>query len=120
MDELFTKAIKNARITGKLVALSLALGHPFSTQTVSLLGFSLGTQVIKSCLKTLALLGASDIIQNVTLLGGASHYETQKAFWESTFSTTVAGQIKNVHSLGDRILILYNGSTKHQGIGRFA
>ena len=90
MDELFTKAIKNARITGKLVALSLALGQQFSTQTISLLGISLGTQVTKSCLKTLALLGASDIIHNVTLLGGAFHYETQNAFWKSTFSTTVA------------------------------
>ncbi len=31
IKELFDKAIKNARLTGKLVALSLVLGYPFST-----------------------------------------------------------------------------------------
>ena len=31
VKDLFTLAIKNARLTGKLVALSLVLGYPFST-----------------------------------------------------------------------------------------
>jgi Protein of unknown function (DUF726) len=101
-----------------MVAIALALGYPFSTQTVSLLGFSLGTQVIKSIIKTLAKLGASDIVQNVTLLGGASHYEKDQQFWEIAYSTTVGGRVKNVHSKGDNILLLYHGTQNHQGIGR--
>ncbi len=90
--------------------MALALGYPFTNQTVSLLGFSLGTQVIKSCMKTLAKLGASDIIHNVTLLGGASHYEKQVPFWEQILTTTVGGSIKNVHSKGDNILLMYHGT----------
>lgn len=35
------------------------------------MGFSLGCQVIKSCLKTLDKLGASHIIHEVTFMGGA-------------------------------------------------
>lgn len=69
-------------------------------------------------MKTLAKLGASDIVHNVTLLGGASHYETQKELWEIILSTTVGGSIKNVYSEGDHILLLYHGSQHHQGIGR--
>jgi stage V sporulation protein SpoVS len=43
VDKLFSQAIGNARMSGKIVAIALALGFPFSTQTVSLIGFSLGT-----------------------------------------------------------------------------
>jgi hypothetical protein len=71
----FNDAIKQAKLTGRLVAISLALGFPFTTQTISMIGYSLGTQVVKSCLSTLHKLGAHDIINNVTLLAGASHYE---------------------------------------------
>ena len=42
-----------ANISGKLLACALALRVPFKTQTVTLIGHSLGSQVIKSCLKTL-------------------------------------------------------------------
>jgi hypothetical protein len=42
----FKNAIKKAELTGKLIGISLALGYPFSTQTISMIGFSLGTQVI--------------------------------------------------------------------------
>jgi len=107
IDTLFNQAIKNARLTGKLVAVALALGYPFSTQTVSLLGFSLGTQVIKSCLKTLRLLGADDIVHNVTMLGGATHYEKNQMAWEAILSSTVGGKIRNVHSDDDLILKLF-------------
>lgn len=35
------------------------------------MGFSLGSQVIASCLETLDELGARNIVQDVTFLGGA-------------------------------------------------
>jgi ABC-type Mn2+/Zn2+ transport system permease subunit len=105
----FTDAIKKADLTGRLIGISLALGYPFSTQTISLLGFSLGTQVIKTCLETLYELGAFDIINNVTLLAGASHYENvhEQEKWEKIFNLVVGGEIKNVYSEGDLVLKLY-------------
>ena len=53
ISSLFKVAKANAKLAGKLLACALALRLPFKTQTVSLVGFSLGCQVIKSCLKTL-------------------------------------------------------------------
>ena len=44
------------------------------TQSVSLVGFSLGTQVIKTCLKTLNQLGATNIIHNDTTLTASFDY----------------------------------------------
>ena len=88
-------------MTGRLLAIALVLGYPFSSQTISLMGFSLGTQVIKSCLSTLFKLGATEIIHNVTLLAGASHYDTNKEKWENIFNTVVGGKIKNCYSSND-------------------
>jgi len=53
LADVFKYAKKNAKLTGKLLAHSLAIGWPFPTQSVSFVGFSLGNQVIKSCLKEL-------------------------------------------------------------------
>jgi hypothetical protein len=39
----FNDAIKKAKLAGRLFGISLALGYPFSTQTISMIGFSLGT-----------------------------------------------------------------------------
>jgi hypothetical protein len=87
----FNDAIKGAKLTGMLIGISLALGYPFSTQTISMIGFSLGTQVIKSCLSMLYKLKAYDIINNVTLLAGASHYEKNVEKWENIFTSVVGG-----------------------------
>lgn len=73
VEKLFKQAIENAKMTGKLLAVALALGFPFTTQTISLIGFSLGSQVIKSTIKTLHKIGVHDLIQNVHFLGGACH-----------------------------------------------
>jgi len=53
LQGLFYQARTNAKQVGRLLACSLALGWPFRKQTVSLIGFSLGCQVMKSCLKML-------------------------------------------------------------------
>lgn len=54
-----------------MLACALASGYLFRNQTVSLLGFSLGCQVIKSCIKTLDQLEARHILHKVTFMGGA-------------------------------------------------
>ena len=58
LDRLFSNTKDMAKMTGQLIACSLAIGYPFYSQSVSLIGFSLGCQVIKSILKTLNELGA--------------------------------------------------------------
>ena len=40
--DVFRYSKKSAKITGKLLAYTLAIGNPFLTQSVSLIGFSLG------------------------------------------------------------------------------
>ena len=108
IDALFNKAKKNAKLTGKMVGIMLALGHPFRSGCVSLIGFSLGTQVIKSCLKTLHKIGADNLIQNVTLMGGAASFKKGKEeFWFSIFNKVVNGTIKNVYTKKDLILLFY-------------
>ena len=42
------------------------------TQGLSLMGFSLGTQVIKYCLRTMDELKVYNVLENVILLGGAA------------------------------------------------
>jgi hypothetical protein len=49
----FPEAIKNAKLSGQLLGLAISLGLICSNQTVSFAGFSLGSQVVKSCLETL-------------------------------------------------------------------
>lgn len=83
---MFWTAQNNAKTAGKLLGIALALRRPFSTQTVSLIGFSLGSQVIKSCLEMLHYiyepifkmgggLAKCDLIQDVTFMGGATCIE---------------------------------------------
>lgn len=88
IHELFQTAKQQAKTAGKLLACMLALRMPFTYQTVSFVAFSLGTQVVKSCIKTLhkiysglslnlnqsPLYPHCEIVQNVTLLGGATHF----------------------------------------------
>ena len=107
MTKLFNKSRRNARIAGKLLACSLALRDPFRSQSVSLVGFSLGSQVAKTCLKTLKTLNATDIIQNVTFLGAAVKLPKKTKTKMDTvdcFSNVVNGEIKNVHTKKDKIL----------------
>jgi hypothetical protein len=44
------EAMINAKLTGDLLGIALALGLICPNQTISIVGFSLGTQVAKSCI----------------------------------------------------------------------
>lgn len=103
-----------------MIAIALALGYPFKLETVSLIGFSLGCQVIKSCIKMLNKIGANDIIHNVTLLGGATSLQPKANNTSiiDSLSQTINGEIKNVHTIKDIVLLLYSLSTKKKAIGR--
>ena len=110
MDQ-FKKGKNNAKVAGAILGYILAVRYPFLTQSVSLVGFSLGTQVIKSCLKTLHRLGAHSVIHNITFMAGAidkMDRDKTKELWAEIFSTTVPGQIKNVYTKKDMILMMYS------------
>lgn len=80
--KIFTNSVKLAQICGKLLAHSLMLGFPFREKKVTLIGFSLGTQVVYSWLEELArfkwknigkrFIGYIDlyIVHKVNLFGG--------------------------------------------------
>ena len=61
-NDVFDSTKKMAKFSGELLGCSLAIGFPFYSQSVSLLGFSLGCQVIKSALKTLHSFEANNVI----------------------------------------------------------
>jgi Protein of unknown function (DUF726). len=110
ISSLFKKAKDNAKTAGKLLACALALRLPLKTQTISLVGYSLGSQVIKSCLKTLDVIYEGqpcDIIQDVTFLAGAAHFDKNKEKYKRLFATIVNGETKNVFSTGDSVLLCY-------------
>ena len=79
-----------------------------------MIGYSLGSQVIKSCIKTLhflydnpsdslntSLSVPQDILQNVTFMAGATHFTKNIEKYKNIFKYTVNGQTKNVFSEGD-------------------
>ena len=51
--KMFRKWMDIAALSGKLLAHSLMIQFPFKTQSISLIGFSLGTHVIYNWLKEL-------------------------------------------------------------------
>ncbi|TNV83636.1 hypothetical protein FGO68_gene10597 [Halteria grandinella] len=115
----FCQAIINAKQTGKLLAIALALGYPFPNQTISLIGFSLGSQVIKSTIKTLHKIGVHDLIQNVHFLGGACQQFQDNEFWQKVLHQTVRGRSTNTFSKEDAILkYLYKIACWKKAIGR--
>lgn len=56
---------------------------------------------MKTCLKTLAELGATNVIQNVTFLGAAIDLPDKAKTREKmakVFSSTISGELKNVYT----------------------
>ena len=56
----------------------LMLSYPAHFSGVTLVGISLGAQVVKSCLEELHQFGAHDIIYEVYFLGGAVSFKTNE------------------------------------------
>ena len=77
--DTFKTARNNAKITGKMVAHFLASkGHIFGDHTISLMGFSLGSQVCKSTINRLGKLGRADLVHNTYFLAGATYIKNSK------------------------------------------
>ena len=80
----------------------------FQFQTINLIGYSTGCKIIKSCLKQLHELKKSiniyDVINNVILIGGASHFNLEK--YPDLFDN-ISGKVVNIFSNKDKDLIKY-------------
>lgn len=107
----FKTARKCAKKSGELLALILKDKKIFGDIKINLIGHSLGSQLIKSCLKTLYILNKEDCdpkdnfkINNVVFLAGATPmtYNTEK--WYNIFSNVVEGKIVNCYSTKDEVL----------------
>lgn len=95
---------ENAIKTGKALAKILTDNFIFKNKSISLLGFSMGTEVIVNCLDELKRLGAYGVIQNIYLLGGAAIDEPADV-WNQRLKV-VSGRIVNVNCKTDCALIL--------------
>lgn len=124
----FLRAKKAAKVCGKLLAHILASRAIFKFQTFNLVGFSLGSHIIKHCLKELYRLSQlnyqnlgsklNNIIQNVVFVAGATSFKN-KDKWQRIFQNLVAGRVINCHGNNDNILkFLYRLTTSKIAIGQ--
>ncbi|CAG9326100.1 unnamed protein product [Blepharisma stoltei] len=111
----FKQSAKQAEITGIILAHFIA-NKVFGNACISLIGFSLGTRVIYSCLLELAKMNLK-IIHDVTLLGGAAPLNIEN--WVLCRSV-VSGRMVNTYSKTDKILsLLYTFSIFEKPIGNY-
>ena len=76
---------------------------------------------MKTCLQTLSRLNATDVIQNVTFLSaaiGKLDKSNQRQKMAAVFSHVIAGEIKNLWTKNDLILVLYHCCEKQTAMGR--
>lgn len=100
IDNPWTVSLDRANSAGLILADSL-MARNLGTRPITLVGYSLGSRMIFSCLKELAKKGAFGIVQNVYLFGSpivANKDEYLKA------RTVVAGRFVNGYAKNDWIL----------------
>jgi hypothetical protein len=115
---VFKTARNNARISGKMLAHSLQSGTVFDEHTTfTLMGFSLGSQVVKSCINRLHKLGKHDLIHNVQFLAGATYIRNMER-QKQVFSETVSGRVVNCMTKNDESLQMFQFLYKEKSIGR--
>ncbi|CAI2384965.1 unnamed protein product [Moneuplotes crassus] len=111
----FIECMKMAEATGKVLAHSLMSQFPFKDTSITLLGFSLGTQVIYSCLEELKAYECDHIINNVYFLGGAASVTDSDA-WKHSLSVT-NGVNNNCYCTSDYILQICRATLFQYPIG---
>ena len=100
---------KISKFYGKLLAYILVSREIFKFQTINLVGYSMGCNVIKYCLiemnKINKNLNCDEIINNVVFISGSINIKTDK--YPDIFER-IAGKIINIFSKVDIDLIQYN------------
>ena len=120
----FIDSSTKAALSGKILAFILASKVFFQFQTVTLVGFSLGTHVTKNCIKQMYKLHykehipCNDIIKDVVLIAGATCMKDKEDKYKNIFSKMINGKFINCFSKEDQVLnILYTGCMKKKPIG---
>ena len=100
---------KIAKFFGKLLAYIIVSREIFKFQTINLVGYSMGCNVIKYCLiemnKINKNINCDEIINNVAFIGGSINLKLDK--YPDIFER-IAGKIINIFSKVDNDLIQYN------------
>ena len=119
----FIDSSNKAALSGKILALILASKLFFKYQTVTLIGFSLGTHVSKNCIKEMYNLHykehipCNDIIKDVVLIAGATCIKNEEKYI-NIFSKMINGNLINCYSKEDQVLnILYTSCMNKKPIG---
>ena len=120
--DIFINSSKKAKLCGKILALIIASKLFFKYQTISLIGFSLGTHVISNCIKMLykinSIIKCDDIIKDVILIAGATSIEGKEKHYEEKFDKIINGKIINCWSKDDYVLkSLYTYAMNKNPIG---
>ena len=113
----WSETYEQAQVTGRNLAHCLARSHVFEGHAVSLVGFSLGTQVVMSCVYELERIKKPNILYEVLIMGGVAHIDD---FYDSSLSS-VSHRIINCYCRTDEILrCLFkytNGDKNPVGLG---
>ena len=112
----FIDSSNKAALSGEILALILASKLFFKYQTITLVGFSLGTHVTKHCIKKLYELHykehipCNDIIKDVILIAGATSVIGKEEKFKDIFNKMINGKLINCYSKDDQVLnVLYTG-----------
>ncbi|CAI2386233.1 unnamed protein product [Moneuplotes crassus] len=111
----FIKMLKLAEKYGKLLAHLLILQYPFVNQSICLIGFEVGAQVVYSCLEELVKLKANNIIHNVYFIKGIVAAKNSKKWVENL--SMVRGTIYNYYSQNDKTVFMFKSITLSKPIG---
>jgi len=100
--EIFKRNKYISKVFGKILAYIIATRSIFKFHVISLIGYSLGCNVIKHCIFELNKIydyhmEVSEIIQNIVFIGGATKLNPNKYKFEEFFKI-IAGRIINCFS----------------------
>ncbi len=99
----FSQSKERAISSGKILATIIKCRNIFNAKYINLIGFSLGCQVIYSCLQQLKEYECYDLINNVTFLGGAVQIDNDVKNGQ-LLNKVINGRIVNCYSKEDYIL----------------
>ncbi|KAJ6096430.1 hypothetical protein N7486_007176 [Penicillium sp. IBT 16267x] len=113
VDNPFSVAKSRADKAGEVLADAL-INKVQGERSVTLIGYSLGSRLIFSCLQHLAKRGAYGVVESVILMGSPT--PSDKEYWQRIRSV-VSGRVVNVYSENDSVLaFLYRTSSLQLGI----
>lgn len=121
-NNTFSQSKLIAKYVGKLLAYIIVSKQVFKKQTLTIIGFSLGANIVKYCMKEINIIKefipeATDIIQNVVFLAAACDFEKGEKW--STILKNVPGRIINCFRSNDLVLrdVYHMFTNSRQSVG---